>query len=361
MIRPGFYLGRAYANKVFLLNFMLLNDEVAEAGIDGFAARRRGGRGLLDRRAAAAGRSRLRLALCMRRRPRGPRPRRPRGAGRLGPAARPGLPRRPALPVRGGPRPTCAASPGRRTSPTALIPLGRSLAALRRPPRLLRLAAASSSRSPATAPPARSDLRLADRLFLGYQPAAEVIEAISYDPDAGRFAFQQIVGYGRGPAAPAEPAERGVCLACHQAGGPIFARPLWSESNANADGRRPPRPARRQLPRRRGRADRRRPRGLRRRHRPRRPHRARRPALAEGCPDASCRAALLAAALRAGLGAGDPRRPAGLRRADTPALARRRRRPLARPAEPRSATGLRRHRRRRCSPRRRPRDPPRPR
>jgi hypothetical protein len=38
MIRPGFYLGRAYANKVFLLNFMLLNAEVAEAGLDGFAA-----------------------------------------------------------------------------------------------------------------------------------------------------------------------------------------------------------------------------------------------------------------------------------------------------------------------------------
>ena len=37
MIRPGFYLGRAYANKIFLLNFMLLNDEVAEAGLDGFA------------------------------------------------------------------------------------------------------------------------------------------------------------------------------------------------------------------------------------------------------------------------------------------------------------------------------------
>ena len=32
MIRPGFYLGRAYANKIFLLNFMLFNDEVAEAG-----------------------------------------------------------------------------------------------------------------------------------------------------------------------------------------------------------------------------------------------------------------------------------------------------------------------------------------
>ena len=37
MVRPGFYLGRAYANKVFLLNFMLLNDEVAEAGLEGFA------------------------------------------------------------------------------------------------------------------------------------------------------------------------------------------------------------------------------------------------------------------------------------------------------------------------------------
>ena len=38
MVRPGFYLGRAYANKVFLLNFMLLNEEAAEAGIEGFVA-----------------------------------------------------------------------------------------------------------------------------------------------------------------------------------------------------------------------------------------------------------------------------------------------------------------------------------
>ncbi len=37
MIRPGFYLGRAYANKIFLLNFMLYNAEVAEAGLAGFA------------------------------------------------------------------------------------------------------------------------------------------------------------------------------------------------------------------------------------------------------------------------------------------------------------------------------------
>jgi hypothetical protein len=37
MIRPGFYLGRAYANRIFLLNFMLYNEAVAEAGLDGFA------------------------------------------------------------------------------------------------------------------------------------------------------------------------------------------------------------------------------------------------------------------------------------------------------------------------------------
>ena len=38
MIRPGFYLGRAYANKVFLLNFLLYNAEVADAGLAGFEA-----------------------------------------------------------------------------------------------------------------------------------------------------------------------------------------------------------------------------------------------------------------------------------------------------------------------------------
>jgi hypothetical protein len=38
MIRPGFYLGRAYVKKVFLLNFMLYNPEVAEAGLETYAA-----------------------------------------------------------------------------------------------------------------------------------------------------------------------------------------------------------------------------------------------------------------------------------------------------------------------------------
>ena len=37
MIRPGFYLGRAYTDRIFLLNFLLYNEDVAKAGLDGFA------------------------------------------------------------------------------------------------------------------------------------------------------------------------------------------------------------------------------------------------------------------------------------------------------------------------------------
>jgi hypothetical protein len=38
MIRPGFYLGRAYANRMFLLNFTLYNEELAEREVAAFAA-----------------------------------------------------------------------------------------------------------------------------------------------------------------------------------------------------------------------------------------------------------------------------------------------------------------------------------
>jgi hypothetical protein len=31
MVRPGFYLGRAYINRAFILNFTLLNEQAAEA------------------------------------------------------------------------------------------------------------------------------------------------------------------------------------------------------------------------------------------------------------------------------------------------------------------------------------------
>jgi hypothetical protein len=38
MVRPGFYLGRAYANRMFLLNFTVYNPEIAEQGQAAFAA-----------------------------------------------------------------------------------------------------------------------------------------------------------------------------------------------------------------------------------------------------------------------------------------------------------------------------------
>src|SRR5687767_11790385 len=38
MVRPGFYLGRAYANRMFLLNFTLFNPDLAEREAESFAA-----------------------------------------------------------------------------------------------------------------------------------------------------------------------------------------------------------------------------------------------------------------------------------------------------------------------------------
>jgi hypothetical protein len=37
MVRPGFYLGRAYMDRGFLLNFTLYNDDIAKHGADAFA------------------------------------------------------------------------------------------------------------------------------------------------------------------------------------------------------------------------------------------------------------------------------------------------------------------------------------
>ncbi len=36
MVRPGFYLGRAYAGRAFLLNFVLYNDDIAERDTKAF-------------------------------------------------------------------------------------------------------------------------------------------------------------------------------------------------------------------------------------------------------------------------------------------------------------------------------------
>ncbi len=115
---------------------------------------------------------------------------------------------------------------------TALIPLGRSLQRYSAAPdyfgspRIVVAVSADRARGPEMP-------RLADRLYIGYVPAAAVIEAISYDEAAGRFVFREIVGYGASRGWRTDAAPRDICLRCHQAEGPIFARPLWSETNAN--------------------------------------------------------------------------------------------------------------------------------
>ena len=115
---------------------------------------------------------------------------------------------------------------------TALIPLGRSLQRYAADPDYFaspRLVVAIDADGVAAidAPLMR------DRLFLGYQPAAEAIEVISYNEVAGRFEFQEITDYGAGLVPQIGYAARDICVPCHQGHGPIFSRPLWSETNAD--------------------------------------------------------------------------------------------------------------------------------
>ena len=183
---------------------------------------------------------------------------------------------------------------------TALIPLGRSVQRYSAAPdffgspRIVLAVSGDRTQGPETP-------RLADRLYMAYVPAAAVVEAISYDEAAGRFVFREIVGYGDRGGWETDRPDSAICLRCHQAEGPIFARPLWSETNANpAIAARLARlgasfngvPVRQTVD------------GL--EAFDAATDRAARIAAAnrlwaEGCPDAPCRAALLSAALRFGL------------------------------------------------------------
>ena len=78
-----------------------------------------------------------------------------------------------------------------------------------------------------------SGLLLKDRLFLGYQEKANILEVISYNEAAGRFEFQVVQDYGPGKTPKILYANRALCTACHQNQSPIFSRPLWDETNAN--------------------------------------------------------------------------------------------------------------------------------
>lgn len=72
-----------------------------------------------------------------------------------------------------------------------------------------------------------------DRLFLGFQDRAGVIEVISYNESAGRFEFQVVKDYRPGSEPRVFYAKRAVCTACHHNAAPIFSRPSWDETNAN--------------------------------------------------------------------------------------------------------------------------------
>lgn len=83
-------------------------------------------------------------------------------------------------------------------------------------------------------PTGRSGLILKDRLFIGYQEKAAVLEVISYNEAAGRFEFQVVEDYRLDGRRQVLYANRAVCVVCHQNQGPIFARQLWDETQANA-------------------------------------------------------------------------------------------------------------------------------
>lgn len=121
---------------------------------------------------------------------------------------------------------------GRPGLAAVLIPLGRSLqrnASSERPfdhPRVV-AAVTGEVRESAGAP------LLKDRLFLGFQDEAGVLEVISYNETAGRFEFQVVKNYRAGREPQVFYANRTVCTACHHNAAPIFSRPSWDETNAN--------------------------------------------------------------------------------------------------------------------------------
>ena len=120
-------------------------------------------------------------------------------------------------------------APARTT--TVLIPLGRSLQRYAADPDYFASPRVLVAIADDGGAPDRPLLR--DRFYLGYHERAEVIEIISYNEAAGRFEFQVVEDYGPGQTPRVEYGERFVCVACHQAHGPIFSTALWSETSAN--------------------------------------------------------------------------------------------------------------------------------
>jgi hypothetical protein len=112
-----------------------------------------------------------------------------------------------------------------------LIPLGRSLQRSSGGPEFFknpRVVAALDSE-----PAKRFRLPVKDRLYMGFQGRASVVEVISYNDRAGRFEFQVVTNYQAGSRPSVTYANRFVCTHCHQNQAPLFPGQLWDETNAN--------------------------------------------------------------------------------------------------------------------------------
>ena len=169
-----------------------------------------------------------------------------------------------------------------------LIPLGRSLQRNAAAPEYF---ASPRAVVAAVAEPAGTGgLYLKDRLYLGYQEKANLIEVISYNEDAGRFEFQVVTDYRAGGTPRIAYANRTMCIACHQNAAPIFSRPVWDETNANPRVARAARRAAQGLPWHSGRSRRRRAERDRRRDAARQPDS--RPTSCSGTTDAAATTSL---------------------------------------------------------------------
>ena len=131
----------------------------------------------------------------------------------------------------GGCSPTTSNSP---CYQRLLIPLGRSLQRLAAAPEFFkhpRMLVAFTGEADESS---QGDFPLLkDRLYLGYQEQANLIEVISFNEAAGRFEFQLVKNYLPGMTPQVSYANRFVCLSCHQNFAPLFSRQVWDETNAN--------------------------------------------------------------------------------------------------------------------------------
>jgi mono/diheme cytochrome c family protein len=109
------------------------------------------------------------------------------------------------------------------------IPLGRSLQRFAADPDYF-----SSPRIIlAVAGKGKSATPLRDRLFMGYQPAANAVEIIAFDEVKNQFRFLQVEDYRAEGRQTLTGIDEQTCVSCHQSRAPIFAAPPWDESNAN--------------------------------------------------------------------------------------------------------------------------------